>query len=158
MMCGIMTVQDGPAQRGDIQVPGTDLAIATACRAADVDYEDFTLTVAAGSYPCLPVATGGAGRRFDETDLLALYVYGRLLGFGFGALRAGEYACRIHAALKANVNAQFVSIALTENGGKRVVVDTAASSAPAALPGKLEFDIPAIREFLKARIDNDSQS
>jgi hypothetical protein len=151
MMCGVMT-----APNGDMQVPGTDLAIATACRAAEVDYDDFTLMVAAGSYPCLPLAVGGTGRSFDETDLLTLYIYGRLLSFGFGALRAGEYACRMHAALKANAHARFVSIALTKNGGKRVVVDAVASSLPAAFPGKLEFDIPAIRDFLKARIDADS--
>jgi len=160
-MCGVMTAQDGTAQdgtahRGDIHLPGTDLTIATACRAAEVDYDDFTLTVAAGSYPCLPGATPGASRCFDETDLLALYVFGRLLSFGFGGLRAGEYACRIHAAVKAKANARFVSIALTKGGGKRVVVDSVASSPPTAFPGKLEFDIPAIREFLKARIDSDS--
>jgi hypothetical protein len=151
MMCGIMA-----APNGDKHLPGTDLAIAAACQAAEVDYDDFTLTVAAGSYPCLPVAVGGSCRRFDETDLLALYIYGRLLSFGFGALRAGEYACRMHAAIKANANARFVSIALTRNGGKRVVVDVAASSAPAAFPGKLEFDIPAIREFLNVRAGADS--
>jgi hypothetical protein len=156
MMCGVMTIQDGPAQGGEIQISGIDLAIAAACRAAEVDYDDFTLMVAAGSYPCLPLAVGGTGRCFDETDLLTLYIYGRLLSFGFGALRAGEYACRMHAAIKANANARFVAIALTRNGGKRVVVDVAASTAPAAFPGKLEFDIPTIRDFLKARIGADS--
>ncbi len=157
MMCGIMTVQDGPAQHSEIQIPGTDLAIATACRAAEVDYDDFTLTVAAGSYPCLPLAADGASRCFDDTDLLALYIYGRLLSFGFGALRAGEYACRMHAAIRAHANARFVSIALTKNGGKRVVIDAAASSPPAAFAGKLEFDIPAIRELLRTRIETDSE-
>ena len=151
MMCGVMTTPSS-----EKQIPGTDRAIATACRATEVDYDNFTLTVAAGSYPCLPLAVGDAGRSFDETDLLALYIYGRLLSFGFGALRAGEYACRMHAAIKANANARFVSIAITRNGGKRVVVDGAAPPLPAAFPGKLEFDIPAIREFLKARIESDS--
>lgn len=149
MMCGVMSIHDGPACGGEIRMAGSDLAIAAACRAAEVDYDDFTLMVAAGSYPCLPPAVGGTSRCFDETDLLTLYIYGRLLAFGFGALRAGEYACRMHTAIKANANARFVSIALTSNGGKRVVVEAA---APAAVPGKLEFDIPAIREALKARI------
>jgi len=155
MMCGVMSLQDSPAQ-GETQLFGPDLAIAAACRAAEVDYDDFTLTVAAGSYPCLPLATDGGTRRFDQNDLLTLCIYGRLLSFGFGALRAGEYACRIHRAIKANADARFVSIALTRNGGKRVVVDAAASSAPGAFPGKLEFDVPAIREFLKARLSADS--
>ena len=152
MMCGVMRDQDGLVQGGEITISGTDLAIAAACRTAEVDYDDFTLAVAAGSYPCLPLAADGAPRCFDETDLLALYIYGRLLAFGFGVLRASEYACRIHAAIRANANARFVSIALTRNGGKRVVVGAAASKVPATFPGKLEFDIPAIREFLNARI------
>ena len=87
MMCGVTSIQDGLAQGGNIQIPGTDLAIVTACRAAEVNYDDFTLTVAAGSYPCLPLAVGGADRCFDETDLLALHLYGRLLSFGFPAGR-----------------------------------------------------------------------
>ncbi len=152
MMCGVMTIEDGPAHGGEIKTPGSDLVIAAACRAAEVDYDDLTLTVAAGSYPCLPVGVDGTTRCFDEADLLTLYIYGRLLSFGFGPLRAGEYACRMHAGIKANANARLVSIALTRNGGKRVVVDVAASPAPAAFPGKLEFDIAAIREFLKAQI------
>jgi len=151
MMCGVMTIQESPAHGGEIKMPGSDLVIAAACRAAEVDYDDFTLTVAAGSYPCLPVGIGGTTRCFDEADLLTLYIYGRLLSFGFGPLRAGEYACRMHAGIKANANARLVSIALTRNGGKRVVVDVAASAPTAAFAGKLEFDIAAIREFLKAR-------
>lgn len=146
-MCGIMTVANA-----DMQNPTIDLSIAAACQAAEVDYDDFTLAVAAGSYPCLPLPCGGAGRAFDETDLLALYIYGRLLAFGFGALRAGEYACRMHAAIKTNANARSVSIALTEKGGKRVVIEDAATAPDeSAFPGRLAFDIPAIRQFLKAR-------
>ena len=56
---------------------GIKLAIADACRTADVSYDDLALTIAAGSYPCLPGAARGSPRTFDETDLLALYVYGR---------------------------------------------------------------------------------
>jgi hypothetical protein len=155
MMCGIMSIQADPTPGGEIKMSGSDLAIAAACRAADVDYDEFTLTIAAGSYPCLPHAIGGTPRRFDETDLLTLCIYGRLKSFGFGALRAGEYACRIHRAIRANANARFVSLALTSDGGKRVVIDVAAPKS--AFAGKLEFDIPAIREFLKARTGADSQ-
>jgi hypothetical protein len=148
MMCGVMTAADS-----DMQLPGTDIATATACQAAEVDYDGFRLTVAAGSYPCLPLAVGGAGRCFDEPDLLALYIYGRLLSFGFGALRAGEYACRIRAAIKANLHARVICIGLTSSGGKHVIVDTAAAEPERPpFPAKLEFDIPVIREFLKARI------
>jgi hypothetical protein len=152
MMCGSM-----PTAVANTRLPGCDLAIAGACKAAEVDYDDFTLTVAAGSYPCLPGITSGTARSFDETDLLALYIYGRLVAFGFGALRAGEYACRVHAALRANPHARSVSIALTGAGGKRVVVDRAAPASPANLLEKIEFDVVAIRELLKRRIETDCE-
>jgi hypothetical protein len=126
-------------------------AIAEACETAQVPYDLLISTIAAGSYPCLPGVDPGSARRFDETDVLTLYVYGRLLAFGLGALRAGEYACRVHSALRSNTCARSVSIALTPNGGKRVVVEHDAISLPqAAPPEKIEFDIVAIRQFLKA--------
>ena len=146
------------AANTEAQRAGCDLAIVGACKAAEVAYDDFTLTVAAGSYPCLPTITVGTARTFDETDLLALYIYGRLVAFGFGALRAGEYACRVHAALRANGNARHVSIALNGDGGKRVVVDRAVPSpATATLLEKIEFDVTAIRELLKGRVETDDE-
>jgi hypothetical protein len=134
---------------------GLDAAIADACRAADVSYDDLTLTIAAGSYPCLPGAAADSPRTFDEADLLVLYVYGRLLAFGFGALRAGEYACRVHAALRSDPDAKSVAIVLTPHGGKRVVVElNAPTLSHTRRPEKIEFDITAIRQFLKTRIEH----
>jgi hypothetical protein len=132
-----------------------DAAIADACRVADVSYDDLTLTIAAGGYRCLPGAAPGASRAFDEADLLALYVYGRLLAFGFGALRAGEYACRVHAALRSDPNATSVAIVLTPHDGKRVVVErNAPTFSRTKRPEKIEFDITAILQFLKTRIEH----
>jgi hypothetical protein len=130
---------------------GFDLWIADACRTADVSYDDFILTIAAGGYPCLPGTAPGSPRTFNETDLLALYVYGRLLAFGIGALRAGEYAGRVHAALSANADAKSVAIVLTPNGGKRVVVEHEPSAS--ARSEKIAFNISAIRRFLNRRIE-----
>lgn len=127
------------------------LAIEEACRATQVPYDDLISTIAAGGYPCLPGADPGSARLFEEIDLVTLYVYGRLLAFGFGVLRAGEYACRVHSALRSNASVESVSIVLTPSGGKRVVVgcdQVAPSSAglsEKALPEKIEFDIRAIR-------------
>jgi hypothetical protein len=134
---------------------GFDLWLADACRTADVCYDDFILTIAAGGYPCLPGTAPGSPRTFDETDLLALYVYGRLVAFGFGALRAGEYAGRVLCALRANTDTTSVAIVLTPHGGKRVVVERemAAPSSSPAQPEKIEFDISMIRKFLNRRIE-----
>lgn len=118
---------------------------------ADVSYDDFILTIAVGGYPCLPGTAPGSSRTFNETDLLALYVYGRLLAFGFDVLRAGEYASRVHCALRANADTTSVAIVLTSHGGKRVVVDLE-PHAPARSE-KIAFDISAIRKFLNRRIE-----
>ena len=134
---------------------GFDLWLADACSTADVCYDDFVLTIAAGGYPCLPGTAPGSSRTFDETDLLALYVYGRLVAFGVGSLRAGEYAGQVHTALRANANAKSVAIVLTSYGGKRVLVEFE-SHAPARSE-KIEFDISAIRKFLNRRIENDCE-
>ena len=128
-----------------------DLWLADACRTADVSYDDFILTIAIGGYPCLPGTAPGSPRTFDETDLLALYVYGRLVTFGFDVLRAGEYANRVHCALKANADATSVAIVLGPHGGKRVVVELE-PQAPARSE-KIEFDISAIRKFLNRRVE-----
>jgi hypothetical protein len=117
-----------------------DLWLADACRTADVSYDDLVLTIAIGGYPCLPGNAPGSSRTFDETDLLALYIYGRLLAFGFDVLRAGEYASRVHDALRANADATSVAIVLTPHG------------APARSE-KIEFDISAIQKFLNRRVE-----
>lgn len=135
-----------------------DLAIVDACKAAQVPYDDLISTIAAGSYPCLPGVDPGSPRVFDETDLLALYIYGRLLAFGFGVLRAGEHACRVHSVLKSNGSAKSVSIVVTPSGGKRVVVERGSTSPTSAGPHEqIEFNISAIRQFLKASIQSGAE-
>jgi hypothetical protein len=88
-------VRDGGSTNGDNSMR-FDLWLADACRTADVSYDDFILTIAIGGYPCLPGTAPGSPRTFDETDLLALYVYGRLHAFGSIVL-AGRRICRSRA-------------------------------------------------------------
>jgi hypothetical protein len=128
-----------------------DLWLADACRTADVSYDDLVLTIAIGGYPCLPGTAPGSSRTFDETDLLALYVYGRLLAFGLNVMRAGEYASRVHDALRANADTASVAIVVTSHGGKRVVVELELQ-APARSE-KIEFDISEIQKLLNRRIE-----
>jgi len=143
-------LRDGGSTNGDDSMR-FDLWLADACTTADVSYDDFILTIAIGGYPCLPGTVPGSPRTFDETDLLALYVYGRLVAFGFDVLRAGEYAGRVHCALKANADAKSVAIVVTPHEGKRVVVDLD-PHAPARSE-KIEFNISVIRKFLNRQIE-----
>jgi len=146
----VPTKGDGGSTNGDSSLR-FDLWLADACRTADVSYDDFILTLAIGGYPCLPGTAPGSRRTFDETDLLALYVYGRLVAFGLDFLRAGEYASRVHCALRTDADTKSVAIVLTPHGGKRVVVEIE-PRAPARSE-KIEFDISAIQKFLNRRIE-----
>ena len=69
-------------------------------------------------------------------------------------MRAGEYAGRVHCVLRANADATSIAIVLTPHGGKRVVVEREpqAPSCPARSE-KIEFNIPAIQQFLNRRIE-----
>jgi hypothetical protein len=142
--------RDGGLTNGDSSMC-FDLWLADACRTADVSYDDFILTIAIGGYPCLPGTAPGSPRTFDDIDLLALYVYGRLLAFGLNVLRAGEYASRVHDALRANADTTSVAIVVTSHGDKRVVVELELQ-APARSE-KIEFDISEIQKFLNRRIE-----
>jgi hypothetical protein len=146
----VLTERDGGLTNGDSSMR-FDLWLADACRTADVSYDDFILTIAIGGYPCLPGTVPGSPRTFDETDLLALYVFGRLVAFGLDFLRAGEYASRVHCALRTDADAKSVAIVLTPHGGKRLVVEIE-PRAPARSE-KIEFDISAIQKFLNRRIE-----
>jgi hypothetical protein len=127
------------------------LWLADACSTADVSYDDLILTIAIGGYPCLPGTAPGSSRTFDETDLLALYVYGRLHALGLNVLRAGEFAARVHDALRANADTPSVAIVATSHGGKRVVVDLELQAPTRS--EKIEFDISEIQKFLNRRIE-----
>lgn len=63
-----------------------------ACRIAGIDRERFNEAVAKGDYPDAPPAGSGNPRIFQMHDLIALYVYGRLLEDGAPVRNAGEFA------------------------------------------------------------------
>jgi hypothetical protein len=66
-----------------------------ACRIAGIDRDRFNEAVAKGDYPGAPPAGSGKTRIFQMHDLIALFIYGRLLEIGVAARSAGEFAKEI---------------------------------------------------------------
>jgi hypothetical protein len=60
----------------------------------------FNEAVSRGHYVCAPETDAGSSREFDEDDLVGLYVFGHLLGFGMPPRHAGQYACVVVGALR----------------------------------------------------------
>ncbi len=89
----------------DIRHPGT-----TACKAAGIDKQRFNEAVAAGRYPCAPAVKKGGTRTFNQDDMVALFVYARLIEQDMPASVAGEIACDLRTKLKDFPNAKEVKI------------------------------------------------
>ena len=73
---------------------------ALATRIARVDRQRFNEAVAEEFYPCAPQTVRGSSRVFDVNDIVALWVYGRLVEEGMIPRKAGAVACELRALLK----------------------------------------------------------
>lgn len=60
---------------------------------AKVDRDRFNEAVAAGHYPCAPRTLRGTTRLFEVEDVVALWVYGRLIDEGVPPRNAGSIVC-----------------------------------------------------------------
>lgn len=74
---------------------------------ANVDRVAFNEAVADGHYGCAPGTTKGKVRKFDSTDILVLYIFGRLREFGFAVNKAGNLTCRLLDFLKESESARL---------------------------------------------------
>lgn len=85
--------------------PGT-----TACKVARIDKQRFNEAVAAGRYPCAPAVKKGGTRYFNQDDMVALFVYARLIEQDIPASVAGEIACDLRSKLNEFPNVEEVKI------------------------------------------------
>lgn len=131
---------------------------AAACRIADIHRDRFNESVAAGNYKCAPETQPGASRIFAEDDLVALMIYGRQLKAGAGAGIAGDLACRVRRALDLNPKARVVSVLRALNGLDRTVIDDRPKTLSPRNPvfERVEFEIGAIRAFVRERMQEDA--
>ena len=69
------------------------IPVSRAMKLADVDPIRFNEAIGRGHYRCAPETKTGVGREFTYGQMVALYVFGRLIKLKFSAREAAAYAC-----------------------------------------------------------------
>ena len=115
------------------------LTAAQAMEFAGLDRDVFNNAVGAGFYPCAPAVRRRSIRRFDLHDLLALWVYGRLIREGAKPRVAGPMACELLALIEAHPETDTAVALFSDFGFERWVrwedFDPEALTCPGYEPG-----------------------
>jgi len=83
---------------------------AAACALAKIDNKRFNEAVAKQFYPCAPAARRGSARKFTEDDVVALFVYARLLDQVIPQRLAGQVACQVRSKIEEDPEADEVRV------------------------------------------------
>lgn len=127
---------------------------AAACALARVDNKRLNEAVAKGLYPCAPAARRGSARKFTEDDVVALFVYARLLEQEIPQRLAGQVACQVRSKIEEDPEADEVRILKFEEQGtewagpKRNNLDAEYSAHV-----YWAFDVGGIRKYIRAASD-----
>ena len=78
------------------------LTTKAACRVARLDPQRLNEAIARGDYPCAPSTVAGRARSFDPNDMIGRWYFREFLEDGYSVKRAGERACILMEAAKAN--------------------------------------------------------
>lgn len=100
-----------------------------ACRIAGIDRDRFNEAVAAGYYPCAPETERGSTRVFDETQLIILFYYARLLDWSYPPRIAGFIACQVYQALQFDPSEDEIVLTYRQKGLANVLLGSAVQSA-----------------------------
>ncbi|MEK4034288.1 hypothetical protein WOC76_12480 [Methylocystis sp. IM3] len=122
-----------------------------ALRVAGLDRIKFNLIVHSGFYECAPETTEGSARLFEENDVVALVVFGDLLGVGILPRFAGPMACELRELLEAAPGFGGKYAFPLENDGKGAIVSE--GDDPTAPPRiSITIDVKAVREHVAREI------
>ena len=83
---------------------------ATACQVTGIDKQRFNEAVASGRYPCAPTVRKGGTRTFTEDDIIALFVYARLIEQEIPPRVAGDIACAVRSKLEEDPSVEEIRI------------------------------------------------
>jgi hypothetical protein len=137
-----------------------------ACRIAGLDRNRFNEAVHAGNYPCAPATAKGSRRLFNETDLIALYVYARLLEEGSAPRPAGVIACSVGALARDFPDETLIHVGRAEDGeqvtlpGKNVGelksgLSFERTEGRARLVSVRTFDIGNVRAIVREKVEQE---
>ena len=121
---------------------------ATACQIAGINKQRFNEAVAAGRYPCAPKVLKGGTRAFREEDIIALFIYARLIEQNMPPRVAGEIACTLRAKLEEYPDADEVSVPRhSETGTVTSERDTYSAHM------HMVFDVAGIRSAIRPGLE-----
>ena len=128
---------------------------AVACALAHVDNKRFNEAVAKGLYPCAPAARRGSARKFSEDDVVALFVYARLLEQGSPQRQAGQVACQVRTKIEETPEADEVRVLKFEEQGKeRRGPNCNNLEEDYTAHVYWAFDVGGIRKYIRAASDS----
>lgn len=133
---------------------------AVACRIAGIKKQRFNEAVAADRYICAPPVPKGGIRLFTKNDIIALFLYARLVEQRTPPSEAGQIACAVLAKLQEFPDAAQIKIPRRSEQGTRPPEQ--ASSGP-NLEGEeysvfveMIFDIAGIRAAIEPALQNET--
>lgn len=133
------------------------LTTIAACRVARIDRQRFNEHVAAGDYPCAPKTVPGRSRLFDESDLIALFVFAREVERGVKPGAAGSLACQVRETLTDRPDAETSVLADIVSGPHSQLVqpDTKLAARWAiGVPLKLTtYNVAGVRALVREGIE-----
>lgn len=155
-------------QKTEIEVEGfsfADLDLYSsnniAMRVAQVDRIKFNEAVADNYYRCAPTTVGSAPRDFDGTDIIGMYIFGRLNESGYPARHAGNYACAIVEALRGQRKVEPLGdatpaiffVARDHDGEVAIFPRLLTAEERERFPVALHIDVRAISRMLSERFN-----
>lgn len=127
---------------------------AVACAIAGIDNKRFNEAVAKEHYPCAPPARRGSVRKFTEGDIVALFVYARLLEQNILQRQAGQVACQVRLKIEEDPKAEEVRILKFEEQGEERLGSKHDNLAPEySTHIYWAFDVGGIRKHIRAASD-----
>jgi hypothetical protein len=139
--------------------------VGLACKIAGLNRDRFNEAVHANNYPCAPVTAKGATRVFDEADLIALYLYARLLEEDVAPRRAGALACLIGEKAKMHPSESLIHVGRAENGAESALPGSEVNmSARQMAAGIMDmslvisvrtFNVGNVRDIIRKKIEEE---
>lgn len=139
-----------------------EITTLAACRIARIDRQRFNEFVASGDYRCAPETQPGRARRFNESDIIALFVFARELDRGIRSTIAGWLADLVRMSLTEDHDRETASVAYLLDGTPFLYVGSGTEIGDMVHGRqilKLEtYNIAAIRNAVRAAIEKERET
>jgi hypothetical protein len=143
----------------------TQVRSAVAMRVVNLDRQRFNEAVANNYYECAPSTVAGSVRLFKEDDLVALFVFARLLELNVLPRRAGQLACELKSSLRDRNHNPSLNVVYVRGTTAGFFIDASAYNpnheadenkeypAAGAIFLSMHFNISTIRRLIRERLE-----